>query len=198
VAIVDGGLWAVVGVVFGCVGALIVSRRAANRIGWLLLVPALAVGASSITGAYLATFASAPATIGPALFTSLYLDVTGWVLVIFPVLLLAQLYPSGRPLAGAWRVVPGTTLAMAIAFLGFSFVIDAFNPISDARTWTAANPLGLIPVDAFPIVPWFVLLLAVSLGSAATLVARYRPADRSSGCNCAGSSSPAPPSWRCT
>jgi len=174
VAIVDGGLWAIVGVVFGCVGALIVSRRAANRIGWLLLVPALAVGASSITGAYLATFASAPATVGPALFASLYLDGTGWVLVIFPVLLLAQLYPTGRPLAGAWRVVPGTTLAMAVAFLGFTFVIDEFRPISEARAWTAANPLGLIPVEAFPIVPWFVLLLAVSLGSAATLVARYR------------------------
>lgn len=174
VLVVDASLWGVLGVLFGCVGALIVSRRAANRIGWLLLVPALAVGAATLTEAHLASFVDAPATMGPALFASLYLDVTGWVLVIFPVLLLAQLYPTGRPLAGAWRVVPGTTLAMAIAFLGFSFVIDEFNPISAARTWTAANPIGLIPVDAFPIAPWFVLLLAVSLGSAATLVARYR------------------------
>lgn len=172
--VVDSALFGLVGILFGCVGALIVSRRAANRIGWLLLVPVLAVVATSFTETYLASFTTAPGTVGPALFASLYLDNTGWVLVIFPVLLLAQLFPTGRPLAGAWRSVPATTLAMAIAFLAFSVVVDEFVPVSEARTWAIANPIGLVPIDAFPMGLWLVLLLAVSLGSAATLVARYR------------------------
>jgi hypothetical protein len=174
VRVVDVGMWGLLAVLFGCVGALIVSRRAANRVGWLLLVPAIGGGATAFGETYLERLAEAPSSVGPLLFAALLLDVAGWALAIFPVLLLAQVFPTGRPLPGRWRIVTATTVTMAAVFLFYAVFMREFTPVSLERSLSVPNPVGFLAANDFPTTAWLVLLVGVSLGSAASLVTRYR------------------------
>lgn len=172
--LVDGLVWGVVLVLSGSLGALIVSRRSANVIGWLLVVPALAGGASALAGTYLEGLRGPPAPGDLVVFAAVWFDLVGWIGIVFPVLLLVQLFPTGRMLGGAWRSVPIATVALIVSFLAFGVIVDEFAPISVETDWAIPNPIGFVAEDRFPLVPWTALLAAVTVGSVATITARYR------------------------
>jgi hypothetical protein len=161
---------------FAAVGALIVTRRPGHRIGWLLLVGALAISTAQLTWGYvgygLGTGAPLPAA-----------AVVGWVgnwipwpaLAAFSLLLL--LFPDGRLPSPRWRPV-------AWAMVGWCAVIMAFlavypGLIADPEL---ANPFGLSGdagaamrrLQASPVIP--LVTVPLVLASTAAPLVRFRGA----------------------
>ena len=102
-----------VGPVFALVGALILARRPDNRVGWLLLLP----GASAfvLVDAYFRLLneglAPLPPTLTPGLWLALWYSDWNWTLLIFPLMWLMLLFPTGRPLSRRWGWLVGSALS---------------------------------------------------------------------------------------
>ena len=170
--------WVAVPVVFSLVGALILSRQPRNPIGWLLMCPAIVMVIP--VESYLSQFPIAPARPGFLLLLALWYGQWSWLLLIFPILFIPLLFPTGRPPSPRWRwlIVAGVAMC-AFLFFGATFVTE-LGPISGefAEAWTVPNPIGfLIPdVYTFPIVPWFISLGIITILCTASLFVRYRRA----------------------
>jgi signal transduction histidine kinase len=122
----------------GAVGALVVSRRPSNVIGWLLLgsavLNALRAAAAEYSMHALISPANLPAVSWAAWFAN-------WVLaLIYPTgafLFVVLLFPDGRLMSSRWRIVAG----LAIVATALSIVLS----------WLDPTPLVLAPgVPAIP------------------------------------------------
>ena len=93
-----------VGPAFALMGALILAYQPDNRVGWLLLLP----GASSfvLVDAYFQPLndglAPLPPTLTPGLWLALWYSNWNWTLLIFSLMWLMVLFPTGRPLSRRW------------------------------------------------------------------------------------------------
>jgi hypothetical protein len=166
---------------FALVGALILSRQARNVIGWLLIVPALAFALSTITAAIIGNATTAPAELSFWLYLALYVGGVGWVFFIFPLFLIAQLFPTGKPVSPRWRWAVGYALGLLVFFLVVAAFIDRIGPLGDTgeMTWSVPNPIGFITRDQQDIIfglPWSIALGGLTLVSAASVIVRYRRA----------------------
>lgn len=164
---------------YATVGALIVSRRPRNTVGWLLCVTALLMVSSSAALNYaidgLVTHpGSLPGAIwfaaigGPARSLGFYLIVT----------FLLLLFPSGRLPSPRWRWLAWVTAVV----ITVTVLIDLFGPdfssYSDELT-PFVNPLSFLPPDiAGPLQTVFAFLLtfACVIGCVASVIVRYRRA----------------------
>ena len=170
--------WVAVPVVFSLVGALILSRQPRNPIGWLLMCPAIVMVIP--VESYLSQFPIAPARPGFLLLLALWYGQWSWLLLIFPILFIPLLFPTGRPPSPRWRwlIVAGVAMC-AFLFFGATFVTE-LGPISGefAEAWTVPNPIGFLRPDVytFPIVPWFISLGIITILCTASLFVRYRRA----------------------
>src|SRR5919202_6621442 len=129
-------------VVCALMAALIVSRQPRNTIGWLLLVP---VGSFLVNGpitAYLQRLVpSSPAPTLPLLLL-VWFSGWSWLLLIFPLLYILLLFPTGQPPTPRWRWVGVAAIAWAalwLLLLTFSQPLDA-NTTPDL---TLTNPIGV-------------------------------------------------------
>ncbi len=163
-------------VAFSVLAALIIARQPGNRVGWLMMIVALALGNPAVV--FLDTLSGPPAAITPGLWLLLWLDGWSWVPVIFPVLLLPLFFPTGQPPTPRWRWVGRLAVLMWIVFMALAAFAPEAGPIN--ADWTMANPVGLISQDFFdgPLfsVVWGIGLVAIALGSVASLFVRYRRA----------------------
>jgi hypothetical protein len=166
---------------FALVGALILSRQARNVIGWLLIVPALAFALSTITTAVIGNATTAPTAPSFWLYLALYVGGVGWVFFIFPLFLIAQLFPTGKPVSPRWRWAVGYALGLLVFFLVVASFIDRIGPIGDTgeMAWSVPNPIGFITRDQQDVIfglPWSIALGTLTLLSAASVIVRYRRA----------------------
>jgi hypothetical protein len=130
---------------FATLGALIVSRRPGNIIGWLFLVAAVAGGMQFFSGQY-ATVAFSGSTGLPWGAYAAWLSTLMQFSAVSTTLFVILLFPTGRLLSPRWRVVAWTT---ALVILG-SLISLALSPgpIQDFAPTT--NPFGLrVVVPAF-------------------------------------------------
>jgi len=163
-------------VVFSVLAALIVARQPGNRVGWLMMIVGLWLG--SPAGLYVQRLSGPPAAMTPGLWLLLWLDGWSWIPVIFPVLLTPLFFPTGQPPTPRWRWVGRLAVVMWIAFMTLYAFVPQIGPVN--ADWTMANPVGFIPqefADAslFWLV-WGTGLVAIALGSVASLFVRYRRA----------------------
>ncbi len=169
--------WATFPMVFAVVAALIISRQPQNLIGWLLMTPAFFFVIITPVNAYLGRFATAPQ---PAVATLLivWFQNWSWLLLIFPLLLILLLFPTGNPPSPRWR----WALMYALGLFAFFVVITTF--VQDLQgpnnAWSLPNPIGFIPntpaITRFVILPWIVCLALLVIVCAASLFWRYRRA----------------------
>jgi len=171
-----------VGPVFALVGALILAHQPGNRVGWLLILP----GASAfvLVDAFLTPLVNGAAPLPPALMPGLWLALWysnwNWTLLIFPLMWLMLLFPTGRPISRRW----GWLVWVGVVLLLFLLLLATFGtpmkPGSGNADWSYPNPIGLIQNNGanesavisffFAIMPlWVVLCLAA-------LAVRYRRA----------------------
>ena len=154
---------------FASVGALIVSRRTGNIIGWLFLVASVAGGMQFFSGQY-ATVALSDSTRLPggeyAALLSTFMQFSAVATIIF----IIMLFPTGRLLSPRWRVMAWTTGLVLLGSL-ISLVLSP-GPIQDFAP--TPNPFG---VDI--VIPGFLQALGGWLGLAcivavlASLVLRF-------------------------
>ena len=162
-------------ILFAVPAALIIARRQGNRVGWLLMLPALTVAIPGDT--ILVGLAGPPAEVTPTLFLLMWLDGWSWIPAIFPILLIPLHFPTGRPPAPRWRWVNRLAAGMWLFFILLSLFIESIGPINGA--WTVPNPIGFISLETansiFGVV-WSIGLATIALSSIASLFVRYRRA----------------------
>jgi hypothetical protein len=126
---------------FAAVGALIAARRPGHRIGWLLLVGALAISTAQLSWSYVAYGLDTGAPLPGA-------AVVGWVgnwipwpaLAAFALLLLW--FPDGQPPSPRWRPVAWAMFGWCAAIMGFLAVYPTLiaAPSWPTRSGSPATP----------------------------------------------------------
>ncbi|MES0359820.1 MAG: hypothetical protein ABUK20_02810 [Anaerolineales bacterium] len=162
-------------VVFSILAALIIARQPGNRVGWLMMLIALAT-VSPIPN-ILASLPAPPTMITPGLWVLLWLDNWSWIPVIFPIFLIPLHFPTGRPPSSRWNWVNWLAIGMWLFFIFFASFLDTIGPLSEA--WSLPNPLGFNPIesalDPFMVI-WSLGLVTLALAGVASLFVRYRGA----------------------
>jgi signal transduction histidine kinase len=155
-------------------GALIVSRRRGNPIGWIFCAAGLVLGLVTFAESYAVyALAGAPETIpGGEMAAWLTSLVQGPSLLGFFVFLLL-LFPDGRLPSPRWRPVAW----LAFGVIAAVTLLEAFRPGPLGSFPSVTNPLGLDALGSL-IGPareiTFLLLVLALLASAVSLVLRFR------------------------
>ena len=156
---------------FSVVGALIAVRQPSNAIGWLFLGVALSVGFAEAVHGYaeLWVHRGGNDTLGKA--AALYADLSWIPFILVPATFLLLLFPDGRVLSRRWRPVAWCA-ALGIAGI---FVLTALTPGRLKDFPQVTNPYGWASPLLDPLMGLsFALLFLGSIGSAASLIARFR------------------------
>ncbi len=163
--------------VFGFVGALILSRLARNRIGWLLMVIALSMADLGTLQLYYAQTVNGAAELTTAQILAIWSGGWGWWLLIGPLLLILLVFPTGQLLSPRWRWVVGLIALLFVIFVG---LITFSAEWQDPTTGNAfPNPTGvaLMPENfTFETiqVPWFIALVSAVALCVLAVMLRYR------------------------
>ncbi len=168
-------LFAILPIVTAAAGLLIVNSRPDNSIGWLLMIWAVGTVLAFSTDS-LATIAAPSAAGRPWLLLLLWVGGWSWILFVFPIFHLMQVFPTGRTLDGRWRWLMRLELGMA----GIFVVLATFSQEFEYENVVVRNPIGLIGgafwENLFSI-PWTVGLSILALGGATSAIVRYRRAE---------------------
>ena len=162
---------------FAVLGALILSRQPRNVIGWLLMIPAFAFFVTP-GETYVNRFTSPPAVPSTLFLLAIWMSNWGWLLLIFPILFIPLLFPTGQPPSPRWRWLIVAGLGMCVVFIFMATFQQEFRPTSDAD-WTVTNPIGFIPNDGAEevfFVAWVIALVSLAVLCVASLFVRYRRA----------------------
>ena len=133
---------------FATLGALVVSRKSENAIGWIFLVASVASGVQLFSGQYtvVALAPNGPTLPGGAV--AAWLSSLLQAAVVFGgFLFLVLLFPTGRLLSPRWRLLgwaSGLTVTATLAYLAL-----APGPIENFPS--VRNPFGIEDVAAFEI-----------------------------------------------
>ena len=174
VKLVGDMAWNFLSVPFAITAALIVSRQAGNVIGWLLMVPALLSTLGLPFDSYLSSMVTPPANPGFLLQLLLWFSNWDWLALIFPILLIALLFPDGRPPSARWRWVLILAFVLCTLFILLATFAKKLGPLN--ADWTVANPIGFLDESFIPsfIIFWGAGLMVMTISSAASLFVRYR------------------------
>lgn len=161
--------------IFSFLAALIISRQSSNRVGWLMMVSAIA----AINPINFSGYPSAEAALTPGIWLLLWLDSWLWLLVVMPPLLIPLYFPDGQLPSTNWKWVNRLALGMVLfAAVSTAFMIE-FGPYNGE--WVVENPLGLITdnITTSNFIGIFsdILMLLIAGGSIASLFFRFRRAE---------------------
>jgi hypothetical protein len=175
--------WSMVPAMFVLTGAVIVSRQPRNIIGLLLMIPGLvflAAGVIDFAFKSLETGAQ-PTELTVGLWLRLWFDNWSWVLLIFPILHLILVFPTGSLASPRWRWVVWLEAAMVLFMMfsaAFSEEIGPLN-VDESLAWVLPNPIGFLPEEFFSAVfnsVWSGGLVLVAAAALISLVVRFRRA----------------------
>jgi hypothetical protein len=164
-------------VVFAVVGALIVTRRPDNRIGWLFCAGVVFALNGALDAYALYALAARPDAGLPGVTVAAWFAAWSWVVGVLLVVLVPLLYPTGRLPSPRWR--PVLWLTGLLVVLGMLANAVRPGPLKASEVPVAPNPLGVAgatqmvaAVDLIAAVVSVPLFLAV----VASVVLRFRRA----------------------
>ena len=111
-------------------GALIVSRQPRNIVGWLLMIPGLALPASTLATNWLGSMPP-PQQVTAPMWLVIWALSWSWILLIFPIFHLLLTFPDGRLLSPRWRWAVALEVAMVAVFVGFTAFRQSLNVLVD-------------------------------------------------------------------
>ncbi len=145
------GYWvedALIGPTFATLGALIVSRRPGNVIGWIFLVTGAGASVQLLSGQY-ATVALHSQT-WPGGATAAWLSTLAQSSIVFSTLFLIFLFPTGRLPSPLWRPVAwiaGMVIAVSVAVIALTpGMIEDFPSVRNPFGVESAAVLGILDV----------------------------------------------------
>jgi hypothetical protein len=160
---------------FSAVGALVASRQPRNPIGWMFLGVALSAGLARVAHHFVEHRVSHGADqdtlVGAA---AAYSDVSWVPFVLVPATLLLLLFPDGRLPSRRWRFVAGCAIAGIVGTFFTGAAVQSFQDFPTVKSPFAINGSVREPLTGSS----FLLVLIGVVGSAASVVARYRRAGR--------------------
>jgi hypothetical protein len=163
--------------VFVVVGALIVTRRPGNRIGWLFCAGIVFALTGALDAYALYALAARPDAGLPGATAAAWVVSWSWVVGLLLVVLMPLLYPTGRLPSPRWRQVVWLTGVLVL----FGMIANAFSPgpLMASEVPVASNPLGIGGaarlVEAFDLIG-ALLSVAIFLAAVASVVLRFRHA----------------------
>ena len=128
---------ALISPIFATLGALIVSRRPGNVIGWIFLLPGVGGGIQMFSGQYATTALHSEALPGGAV--AAWLSTLAQTSIVLSVLFLILLFPTGRLLSPRWRPlawIAGTAMVVSVGALAL-----APGPVESFPS--VRNPFGI-------------------------------------------------------
>jgi len=165
---------------FPLVGALIISHQPKNTIGWLFMLPALAVLLDPFIRTQITGVTIPPSHPSILFWIAAYLSNTYWLFGIFPIFFIALLFPTGRPLSPRWRWAVFYALGMFLFFFIFAVFDKTIAPDSSnyGVNWSIPNPLGFLDTSTIDnlFTIWIVGMAVLALLCVASIVMRYRHA----------------------
>ena len=163
-------------IAFAAVGALVATRHPRNAIGWIFLGVAISTALGSLARDLvelgLHSDADPGTLVGAA---AAYADISWMPFVLIPATLLLLLFPDGRLPSRRWRFVAWCAVAGIIGFV----LTDGTDPEPLGDFPTVSNPFVIDSPLMEPLMTLSALLLVIGiLGSVASLVGRFRRAER--------------------
>lgn len=160
---------------FPVVGALIVTQRPSNTVGWIFCAIGLGTAFTSFSAAYVQ---HALATNAGGAFAFGLIDAVGtavWSLNLGLGLLLLSAFPDGKPLPGAWRLAFWVDVVTVAAVV----LADLVHPGPLEANGLAVNPLGIAVLG--PVLPAIdtaghLLFIPLVLVAVASVIVRFRRA----------------------
>jgi signal transduction histidine kinase len=148
------------------VGFVLASRRPRNRIGWLFLAAALALGLRAFLHRYgLHALKAAPGSL-PAGRAAMWLSNWIWVIPLAMLAFVFLLFPTGRLRTRRWRP--------AAWFVGGAFALTTAGALVTAdRFWAHPYSISFSQIGIRLVIVTYVPLLAALLVSVAALVTRF-------------------------
>jgi len=153
-------------VVFSALAALLITRRPHNRVGWLLMLPAIALVVSNSLDLFLVT---PPPALTLGYWLLIWVDSWHWLFVILPIFLIQLHFPSGRPPTPRWNWVNWLAIGLGLFFIVLSAIFETVGPFP--------NPIGFVPeavVNGPILIIWGLALVTMAAASFISLFVRYR------------------------
>ena len=158
---------------FAFVGALIISRQPSNVIGLLMMLPGVSLFmlVDVFLRPYLNGLLPPPESPTPIFLLILWFSNWNWLLLVFPLMFIMVLFPTGRPLTPRWRWLIYFGVGLMTLFILFITFADSLAPGAGGVDWVLANPIGFLDVEWIEYVlapflvglPIWVILCVVSL-----------------------------------
>jgi hypothetical protein len=163
---------------FAVVGALLVARRPANALGWIMASVALMVAIFHTGDTYTAAVMVTRGRPDALAVVGAWVGNWYWyLLLVLVVIFVPLLFPDGRLPSRRWlpvAVLPGIGTLVIVVYSAFIPTLE----VNEARGYEIANPLGIEGLDRVEDLPGFVvlngLLVFGAIGAAASVVVRYR------------------------
>ena len=162
-------------VIFAVMAGLIVSRQPRNTIGWLLTLVLGAFVVGQPLENYLDSLASSSPEPTVPLLLAVWFSNWGWLVLIFSLLLILLLFPTGRPPTPRWRWVGVAAIAWAALFV----MMTTLSRQLTAPDLAFDNPIGVLGKGTVELLSgvWIVGLLVLLAACALALFVRYRRAN---------------------
>jgi hypothetical protein len=160
-------------VTFALVGALIISRQPRNVIGLLMMLPGLSL--FFLVDVYLRPYLTGilPSPESPTDFflILLWFSNWNWLLLVFPLMFIMVLFPTGEPLTLRWGWLIYYGVALMVLFVLMITFAETLAPGSGGVDWKFDSPIGFLKEDWINVLvgpflvslPIWVILCVVSL-----------------------------------
>ncbi len=162
----------VLGAVWPVAGAVVISARPRNAVGWLLLSAGF-IGPYLLLGTLAAWSQLARTDPLPLTDLATWISIWGFAPYLFVVPLVLLLFPDGRPASDRWRTV--VTVVGVVS--GITIATRMFSPVGSDVADDMRNPVGWLP-DGSQIVTrvgaFFALLVGSALGVLSLLIRSRR------------------------
>jgi hypothetical protein len=163
---------------FAVVGALLVAKRPANAIGWIMASVALMVAIFHTGDTYTAAVMITRGRPDALAVVAAWIGNWYWYLLLVLVLIFVPLlFPDGRLPSRRWlpvAVLPGIGTLLVVTYSAFIPTLE----VNEASGYEIANPIGIADLDRVEDLPAFAalngLLVLGVVGAAASVVVRYR------------------------
>lgn len=110
-------------VLFSTLAALIIAYQPRNRVGWLLMLPALVTALPNLY-----SLAAPPLRLTLGVFLLIWFDGWSWIPIIFAIFLIPLHFPTGRPPSPKWNWVNWLAVGMWLFFITVTLFVAPYSP----------------------------------------------------------------------